>query len=172
MNRAYIALGSNINPRDEYLEAGIKELQHHPEVSITKRSRIYETAPVGYTEQNDFLNMVIQVKTSLPALNLLDLCQSIEHELGRKRMIKWGPRTIDLDILMYNQEHIDTERLKIPHPSMHERAFVMVPLAELDPEAYIPAVDTTAQAVLNTLPNQEIEGVIPWQKNNSDWGSD
>src|SRR5699024_4742896 len=98
---------------------------------IVKESSIYETPPVGYTNQGHFLNMFIAVKTSLSAIKLLDVCQCIEQQLGRKREIRFGPRTIDLDILIYNEENIKTDRLIVPHPRMHERAFVLIPLVEI-----------------------------------------
>src|SRR5699024_9592520 len=96
-----------------------------------QESSIYETAPVGFIDQADFLNMVIEVETRLSPIELLDVCQEIELRLGRERVIRFGPRTIDLDILLYNQENLETERLSIPHVRMHERAFVLVPLAEI-----------------------------------------
>ena len=105
----------------------------HPRVDVLKISSLYETDPVGVTEQEAFLNMVVYLQTELSALELLKVCQDIERELNRKREIRWGPRTIDLDILLFNHDNMKTERLIIPHPRMHERAFVLVPLLELDP---------------------------------------
>ncbi|GGF35526.1 2-amino-4-hydroxy-6-hydroxymethyldihydropteridine diphosphokinase [Halobacillus andaensis] len=164
MNKAYIALGSNLDEREQYLTEAIEQIDHHDAIDVTRRSNIYETAPVGYTDQNDFLNMVIEVNTILEPLALLDFCQSIEKELGRKRVIKWGPRTIDLDILLYNQENMKDERLTIPHPHMHERAFVMVPLAELNPDVYIPAIGQRADDVVHQLPSSEVNGVSIWSR--------
>lgn len=167
-NKVYIALGSNIEPRIHYLDEAIAELKKHAEINLTQSSAIYETIPVGYTAQSDFLNMVIEIETTLRAVDLLDVCQSIEQELGRKREIKWGPRTIDLDILLYNQENIVSERLIVPHPNMHVRAFVMVPLAEINPDAYIPTRNMTVDAVLNKIPEDETKGVVPWQTTNGE----
>lgn len=131
---AYIALGSNIGSREEYLKKAVALLHQHPSVTVTKVSSIYETDPVGYTDQAPFLNMAAAVKTSLSPFELLDLTQHIENELGRTRNIRWGPRTADLDILLYNRENIETEQLIVPHPRMHERLFVLVPLLEIYPD--------------------------------------
>ncbi|MFG6121034.1 2-amino-4-hydroxy-6-hydroxymethyldihydropteridine diphosphokinase [Thalassobacillus sp. B23F22_16] len=162
-NQVYIALGSNIEPRKEYLDEAITELGSHHAIQLTSSSSIYETMPVGYTEQSDFLNMVVEIETTLRPLELLDICQSIEAQLGRKREVKWGPRTIDLDILLYNQENIVSERLIVPHPAMHERAFVMVPLGEINPDGILPNLNRTVEDILNKIPKNETKGVIPWQ---------
>lgn len=164
MNSAYIALGSNIPPREEFLQDAIALLDEHEKVTVEKKSAIYETAPVGFTEQNDFLNMVIQVATKLSPFHLLTYCQEIEKELGRKRVIKWGPRTIDLDILLYNHENMKTEHLTIPHPYMQERAFVMVPLADVDATVYLPHLQQTAGEVLDLLSSEEVGSVREWRK--------
>ncbi|MCP3029671.1 2-amino-4-hydroxy-6-hydroxymethyldihydropteridine diphosphokinase [Halobacillus sp. A5] len=163
MNRAYIALGSNLQEREQFLMEAVELLKTHSEIDFIRSSNIYETAPVGYTDQNDFLNAVIEVETRLNPLSLLDYCQKIEADLGRKRVVKWGPRTIDLDILLYNQENMKDERLTIPHPHMHERAFVMVPLADLNPEAYISALKKRAEEIVRDLPPEEVAGVTLWR---------
>ncbi|KHE72899.1 2-amino-4-hydroxy-6-hydroxymethyldihydropteridine diphosphokinase [Halobacillus sp. BBL2006] len=164
MKTAYIALGSNISKREEFLKSAIEMLEEPREINVIEKSAVYETAPVGYTDQSDFLNMVVKVTTSLSPLQLLDHCQSIESELGRKRIVKWGPRTIDLDILLYNQENMIAERLTIPHPHMQERAFVMVPLAELDQEAFLPHLERSVLDILEALPKDEVESVREWGK--------
>lgn len=132
MNRSFISLGSNMGDRLEMLKQAVRLLTEHSSIEVSEVSSIYETAPVGFTEQEAFLNMVILVQTDLSAPALLDICQEIERKLDRKREIRWGPRTIDLDILLFNQDRMDSERLTIPHPRMHERAFVLVPLLEID----------------------------------------
>lgn len=132
MNRSFISLGSNMGDRLEMLKQAVRLLTEHSSIEVSEVSSIYETAPVGFTEQEAFLNMVILVHTDLSAPALLDVCQEIERKLDRKREIRWGPRTIDLDILLFNQDRMDSERLTIPHPRMHERAFVLVPLLEID----------------------------------------
>ena len=131
---AYIALGSNIGQREEYLKKAVALLHQHPYVTVTDVSSIYETDPVGYTDQDLFLNMAAKVRTSLSPFELLDLTQSIENELGRTREIRWGPRTADLDILLYNRENTDTEQRTVPHPRMPERMVVLVPLLEIYPD--------------------------------------
>lgn len=133
MNESYLSLGSNMGDRLKMLKQAVRLLMEHPGVDVRKISSLYETDPVGFIEQSAFLNMVVYLQTDLSALELLDLCQEIERELNRKREIRWGPRTIDLDILLYNHDALNTERLTIPHPRMHERAFVLVPLLEIDP---------------------------------------
>ncbi|MEX3914524.1 2-amino-4-hydroxy-6-hydroxymethyldihydropteridine diphosphokinase [Bacillus paralicheniformis] len=152
-NSAYIALGSNIGQREEYLKKAVSLLHQHPSVQVTAISSIYETDPVGYTDQDLFLNMAAAVKTSLSPFELLDLTQRIEKELGRKRDIRWGPRTADLDILLYNRENIETEQLIVPHPRMHERLFVLIPLLEIYPEL---------EGAVNHAKNQE--GVRVWKQ--------
>lgn len=133
-NIAYLSLGSNMGDREKNLSSAIFHLSENNQIQIVKSSSIYETDPVGYTNQDKFLNIVIQILTSLSPEELLNVCLKIEEKLGRKRVIRWGPRNIDLDILLYNQENIETEDLVIPHPRMFERAFVMIPLLEIEPD--------------------------------------
>lgn len=164
MNRAYIALGSNIAPRMDYLRQAIEAIGDVKQMSVVKKSSIYETEPVGYENQENFLNQVIEITTQYSPLELLDACQLIENKLGRERDIKWGPRTIDLDILLYNQESIVTNQLIIPHPRMDSRAFVLVPLAELNPELIIPTTNNAVREQLSLISNQEKRGVVKWIK--------
>lgn len=133
MNESYLSLGSNMGDRLDMLKQAVGLLTEHPDIHVEQISSLYETEPVGFTEQEPFLNMVIFIKTEISAVALLNTCQEIEQKLNRKRLIRWGPRTIDLDILLYNQDNMKTERLTVPHPRMHERAFVLIPLLELDP---------------------------------------
>jgi 2-amino-4-hydroxy-6-hydroxymethyldihydropteridine diphosphokinase len=128
---AYIGLGSNIEDREHYLQEAVRELQEHPEVRVTGQSSMYETDPVGFTEQDPFLNMVIEVRTSLQASSLFERMQAAELGLGRKREIRWGPRTIDLDLLLFDEWTQSDPELMLPHPRMLERAFVLVPLYEV-----------------------------------------
>lgn len=162
MNQAFIALGTNIGMREEHLNQALSLLNGRTDVEIKRKSSIYETAPVGFVDQADFLNMVIHITTSLSPLKLLDVCQEIEHQLGRERSIRFGPRTIDLDILLYNQENSDTERLVIPHPRMHERAFVLIPLAEIAPEESIPTLNRSVREQLVLLPEAVQADVLLW----------
>ncbi|MBM7573179.1 2-amino-4-hydroxy-6-hydroxymethyldihydropteridine diphosphokinase [Aquibacillus albus] len=168
MNTAYVALGSNISPRFTYLQKAIDLLSTYEEIEVIQQSSIYETIPVGYAEQGNFLNMVVKIRTSLDPLVLLSYCQSIEKKLGRKREIKWGPRTIDLDILLYNEENIKTEQLTVPHPRMHERAFVLIPLCDIDPSINIPFLNKTVKDVLDEVSSQEKKGVIKWVRSNGE----
>lgn len=153
-NTAYIALGSNIGKKETYLKEAVKKLHEHPEVQVELISSIYETTPVGYENQDDFLNMAVKIVTSLRPEKLLSLTQTIEQELGRTREVRWGPRTADLDILLYNRENIETEQLVVPHPRMYERLFVLVPMSEICPEI--------GEVQINAVTDQE--GVSIWKK--------
>jgi processive 1,2-diacylglycerol beta-glucosyltransferase len=126
----YLGLGSNIGDRAFYIRQALVLLESKL-VHIEKISSFYETAPVGVTDQRDFLNIVAAVSTPHSPLNLLDLCLGIEQELGRVRTKKWGPRTVDIDILLFHEKVIQQERLIIPHPYLHERRFALAPLAEI-----------------------------------------
>ncbi len=137
MNQAFISLGSNMGNRSHYLKDALETLTTTYPIELVNVSSIYETIPIGYTEQDLFLNMVAQLKTELSAFELLEACLDTEKRLGRKREIHWGPRTIDLDILLFNEENIITENLVIPHPRMFERSFVVIPLLEISPDAVI-----------------------------------
>lgn len=165
-NLAYIALGSNMGDRFEYLKKAIFLLNSHEEIRVVNTSSIYETDPVGYTDQDQFLNMAVQVITRLKPHELLGECLRIEEELGRKREIRWGPRTLDLDILLYNQENIETEKLTIPHPRMSERAFVILPLLELDPDLMLPMMEKSLESCLQSIPDRE--GVRIWKQKNGE----
>ncbi|HLR41545.1 MAG TPA: 2-amino-4-hydroxy-6-hydroxymethyldihydropteridine diphosphokinase [Virgibacillus sp.] len=162
MTQAFIALGTNIEPREDHFSNALRALADSAHITILQKSAIYETAPVGYLDQADFLNMVIEIDTSLSALDLLDVCQSIEQDLGRKQTVRFGPRTIDLDILLYNQEDRQTERLTIPHPRMHERAFVLVPMEEIAPDLHVPAYNKTIADLVRDLSESEMKDVTKW----------
>lgn len=162
MNKGYIALGTNIEPRYDYLSKALKMLANEHCITIVNKSSIYETTPVGYTNQAHFLNMVVEVDTTYSSLELLEVCQTIELVLGRKREIRFGPRTIDLDILVYNNENRETERLILPHPRMHERAFVLVPLIEIAPELII-GTDKIKE-YLKHLSEEDKRGVYKWKE--------
>ncbi|MGJ9385086.1 2-amino-4-hydroxy-6-hydroxymethyldihydropteridine diphosphokinase [Salipaludibacillus sp. CF4.18] len=133
-NLSYISLGSNQGNRETHLQSAIEELNQHSEIKVLKVSPIYETEPIGNTAQSSFLNMVIQTETTLTPLKLLETTQRIENIGGRERTEKWGPRTIDLDILLYNEENIVLEKLEIPHPRLFERGFVLIPLKDIAPD--------------------------------------
>ncbi|WP_217588294.1 2-amino-4-hydroxy-6-hydroxymethyldihydropteridine diphosphokinase [Lentibacillus saliphilus] len=164
MTGIFIALGTNIEPRYEHLQEALRLLDHHNDISVEARSPIYETEPVGYTDQAHFLNMVVRIETSLEPLELLTACQGIEQQLGRKRSIRFGPRTIDLDIIMYQDAIIQTDVLTVPHPRMHERAFVLVPLKQLAPDVSVPGLDKTVKNLLEVCSDHEKKDVIRWNK--------
>lgn len=131
MNKVYLGLGSNIGDRYQYLHRAIELINNHSQIELKSKSSVYETKPFGYVEQPDFLNMVIAVNTTLKPEELLKYTQEIENLLGRKREIHWGPRIIDIDILLYGDKIIQTVELSIPHPFLTERLFVLIPLAEI-----------------------------------------
>lgn len=153
----YVALGANIGDRAGQLSAAIDEMERVG-LHVTKQSSVYETAPVGYTEQPSFYNMVVEVKSRQSAEELLKTLQQIEQRLGRERLFKNGPRTIDLDILFYNGEDIQSEHLTVPHPRMQERAFVLAPLAEIAPELIVKG--RTVASWLDELPRIDREDVV------------
>ncbi|KRG12866.1 2-amino-4-hydroxy-6-hydroxymethyldihydropteridine diphosphokinase [Lederbergia galactosidilytica] len=165
-NVAFISLGSNMGNRLEYLKQAIKRLSHCSEVQIEKLSSIYETEPIGFTDQDQFLNMVIKISTSLSPHQLLTLCLDVEREIGRIREFKWGPRVIDLDILLYNKENIMMEDLQIPHPRMNERAFVLIPLMEIDSMLFLPSSNAPLVEILDEIPDKE--GVRLWKQINGE----
>lgn len=135
MSRAFVALGANIGERRRQLEEAVRRIDQHPDIHLIRRSEIIETKPVGKTDQPDFLNMVIAVDTFLAPADLMQTCLMIEKAMGRTRTERWGPRTIDIDIVAYGRKRMVTEGLTLPHPRAHERAFVMDPLREIDAEA-------------------------------------
>lgn len=137
MVKAYLSLGSNMGDKKQYLYAAIKILEATDQIWLTKISSLYETNPWGYTEQDLFMNLAVEIETTLSPIALLDVCQSIEQELGRVRLIKWGPRVIDVDILLYGEEVLNEKRLIVPHPLMTQRDFVMIPLAEIAPTVLV-----------------------------------
>lgn len=137
--QVFLGLGSNVGNRKEYLEKAINALKNMPEITVTNMSSVYETEPFGGVEQNRFLNMVIKIETTLRPDKLLEVIMAIEKDLDRVRTIRWGPRTIDIDILLYGNEVINTRDLTIPHIGLTERDFVLVPLLEIDPDIKLPS---------------------------------
>jgi 2-amino-4-hydroxy-6-hydroxymethyldihydropteridine diphosphokinase len=166
MKDVFIALGSNIGNRANYLRNALREINELKQTRVVKTSSIYETEPVGYTDQEAFLNMVATIQTELPARELLAELLQVEKKLDRTREVHWGPRTIDLDILLYNQENIQSEDLKIPHPRMLDRGFVMIPLYELKPDLQFPHTeDTFSKLIKERIDNK---GVYVWKQNNGE----
>ncbi len=145
---AYIGLGSNIGDREYQLNRAVELLKITEKTQVTLVSSYYNTAPVGYEQQPDFLNAVVEIRTSLSSRELLRVCSGIEKELKRERIIHWGPRTIDLDILLYGCNIINDTDLVIPHPRMHERRFVLEPLNEIAPLVLHPVFNKTINDIL------------------------
>ena len=130
-NKVYLSLGSNIGNRQGYIESAIELVGKTEGIKILKKSGLYETSPVGYVEQDLFLNAVIKIKTDFSEREILKIINKIENELDRKREIRWGPRTIDIDILIFSDKKINETDLIIPHKEMLNRLFVLVPLVEI-----------------------------------------
>ncbi|WP_199624088.1 2-amino-4-hydroxy-6-hydroxymethyldihydropteridine diphosphokinase [Paenibacillus alkalitolerans] len=133
-NIAYLGLGSNVGDRESNLLQAVRMLAERDEIAVVSVSKIYETDPVGYVEQPAFLNMACRIGTSLPPASLLQAVLDVERKLGRVRTVRWGPRTIDIDILLYNELKLDTPELTLPHPRLTERPFVLVPLRDVMPD--------------------------------------
>jgi len=159
MNIAYVSLGSNIGNRLYYLQQAVILLRETERLEVVKVSSVYETDPVGYVDQAAFLNIVVELKTLLSPDELLRKCNEIEDELGRTRVVRWGPRTVDLDILLYNEENMKTDNLIIPHPRMTERGFVLIPLVELNTDL----IDPQTKQSLSNLAHVQKEGVHLWR---------
>ncbi|MGD8560566.1 MAG: 2-amino-4-hydroxy-6-hydroxymethyldihydropteridine diphosphokinase [Gammaproteobacteria bacterium] len=139
MTTAYIGLGSNLDDPEQQLRTACRELDAVAGVQLLTASSLYRSSPLGPADQPDFVNAVAKIATSLTAPLLLAALQKIENDHGRQRgAIRWGPRTLDLDILLYGDEVINTEQLTIPHPGLYERPFVLYPLQEIAPELVIP----------------------------------
>ncbi|MDG1494880.1 MAG: 2-amino-4-hydroxy-6-hydroxymethyldihydropteridine diphosphokinase [Porticoccaceae bacterium] len=144
----YIALGSNMDSPHGQLDSALEAITQQPDMELTALSSRYQTAPIG-PQQPDFINAAAELSTDLSPLALLDALQAIEQQQNRVRSIHWGPRTLDLDILFYDNLLMDSERLIIPHPRIGERAFVLVPLADLNPQLTLPSGETVAQLLTN-----------------------
>ncbi len=152
---AYIGVGSNMGDREKNLNRAVEMLDMADGVEVTAVSSYINTAPVGYTEQADFLNAAVEVRTTLSARELLEVCRGIESELKRERVIRWGPRTIDLDILLYGELVLNEENLVLPHPRMHEREFVLGPLSEIAPQAFHPILQQRVDEIYQALQSRE-----------------
>lgn len=135
---AYIGLGSNLENPIQQVSDALIELNEIPQTRLLKQSQLYRSDPVGPPGQPDYINAVALLETALEPLDLLDALQSIENAHQRRRIQHWGPRTLDLDLLLYADQQIDLERLQVPHPHMTEREFVLYPLAEIAPEIELP----------------------------------
>jgi 2-amino-4-hydroxy-6-hydroxymethyldihydropteridine diphosphokinase len=150
-NIAIIGIGSNLGDRIANCQSAMSRLGNCHHTRVLDRSSLYETAPVGYVDQDPFINCVIKIETMLDPLGLLQCLSSLERTLGRKKTFVWGPRVIDLDILLFNTEEWKSKDLQIPHPRLHERAFVLVPLCEIDPQVVHPSLRKTSRELLEDL---------------------
>jgi 2-amino-4-hydroxy-6-hydroxymethyldihydropteridine diphosphokinase len=136
--RAFLGLGSNLGDRPANLQAAVDRLGEREGIRVVRSSRVYETDPVGGPPQPAYLNAVIEIETELDPRELLTACLDVERDLGRVRSERWGPRTIDIDVLTFDRLTVDEPDLTVPHPRMHERGFVLAPLAELDADPMLP----------------------------------
>ncbi|MDO6354009.1 2-amino-4-hydroxy-6-hydroxymethyldihydropteridine diphosphokinase [Caloramator sp. CAR-1] len=150
MNIAYIAFGTNVGNREENINVALKMMEDRG-LKIIKTSKIYVTEPYGYKDQPEFLNGAVVVETSLSCRELLNVLLNIEKDMGRVRHFKWGPRNIDLDIIFYNDEVIDEPDLKVPHPDMQNRDFVLKPLCDLNPNFVHPVFKKAVKTLLEEL---------------------
>ena len=139
----YLGLGSNVGDREEYIEQAITLLRETPGIRVVRRAANFETEPEGRVPQSSFINSAVEISTNYLPIKLLEIAQSIEDTLGLERGVEWGPRIIDIDILLYGNEVYSDNELIIPHPLMHERLFVLEPLKQIAPHVVHPVLETT-----------------------------
>lgn len=156
MTKVYLSLGSNMGDRQGYLQRAVEALKQLTDTEVEAVSSYYETAAWGLTDQADFLNLALALETQLPAESLLSACQAIEKDLDRVRHEHWGPRTVDIDILLYGQEIWETEHLIVPHPFMTQRAFVLVPLLEIAEDLDEPQTGQPYEKYLSQLDTSDV----------------
>ncbi|MCU0805524.1 MAG: 2-amino-4-hydroxy-6-hydroxymethyldihydropteridine diphosphokinase [Burkholderiales bacterium] len=155
MARAFVGLGANLGDPAEQIARAIEAVGGLPRSRVVSASSLYRTAPIGYAAQPDFVNAVVEIETALEPVDLLRSLQDIESGSGRTRSFRNAPRTLDLDLLLYDDRTIDAPALQVPHPRMHERAFVLAPLVEIAPDIEIPGRGA-ASSLLARLTNQRI----------------
>jgi len=158
--RCFVALGANLGNPAATVRAAIQALRELPAVEFVAASSLYRTAPVGLKHQPDFINAVVELAADLPPGALLDALFGIEARFGRSRSVRNAPRTLDLDLLLYGEETSDDPRLTLPHPRLHERAFVLAPLAEIAPQLAIPGRGRVGDLLLRCA-GQQIEKLLP-----------
>jgi 2-amino-4-hydroxy-6-hydroxymethyldihydropteridine diphosphokinase len=159
--RVFIGFGSNLDDRVRTCRQAVERLRRQPRISLEKVSAFYRSEPVGFTDQEWFLNGVLICQVDLTPEALLDITLHIENSLGRTREQRWGPRTLDLDLLFFGTQHLAGPRLTIPHPRLHERRFVLVPLVEIAPDWIHPVLHATMLELLSRLA-PEGQDVQPW----------
>jgi len=157
-DQVVLALGANLGDAVTTLAQAVSALRRVPGLEVTDVSPVYRTAPVGGPEQPDYLNLVVQGTTTLTPAQLLDATSVIELDAGRTREVHWGPRTLDIDLVVVGDHLLDTERLTLPHPRAHERAFVLLPWLDIDPEAVLPGYGRVATLV-SVVADQRAERV-------------
>lgn len=155
--KVYIGIGSNLGDKESNILNALRRLEEGGRVNIQARAPFYKTDPVGYTDQDWFLNTVAACETGLAPHDLLEALMKVEQDMGRVRTIHWGPRVIDLDILLYGDAVVSTPDLEIPHPRISERAFVVVPLSDLAPNITLPGGKTAAALAAELSKTQRIE---------------
>lgn len=155
MTDVYLSLGTNLGDRVAYLKKAVAKISSLEGLNLVKESKIYETTPWGKLDQPNFLNICLKISTSLESGDLLKNLQKIELDLGRERKERWGPRTIDIDILLFGDIISQDPNLILPHPRMKERAFVLIPLLEIEPELKI--IDDRVKDILEKLDSSEIK---------------
>lgn len=157
MTLAYLCLGSNTGNKQKLIEQAVGLLNLSDDIKLVRASALYETEPWGVKNQNWFLNLAVEIKTSLSPMELLEKLQLIEKTLGRDRTkeIRWGERPIDIDIIFYGSEVVDLPNLSVPHINMHNRAFVLVPLLELIPDFKHPVLNKTVSEIYDSLEDVE-----------------
>jgi 2-amino-4-hydroxy-6-hydroxymethyldihydropteridine diphosphokinase len=158
LKTAYLSLGSNVGDREANLRAALERLEA-PDLHVKRVSPLYETEPVEYTDQRWFLNLAAEVETDLFPMQLLARIGKIERALGRVRTVPKGPRTIDIDILLYGRAMVNSKTLEIPHPRIAERRFVLVPLADLAPDLRHPVTHKSVRQMLDAAPQQAVRRV-------------
>ena len=168
----YLGLGSNLDRREDNLAEAIRLLGAGPagggpgngtplgDIQVRRVSSVYQTTPWGYTDQPDFLNCVLEARTTLSPDHLLEGVKGVERSVGRQPSVRYGPRRIDVDILLYGDDVVDRPELQIPHPRLHQRAFVLVPLAELRPGLVHPILRTRIDVLASQIDGRE--GVVLW----------
>jgi 2-amino-4-hydroxy-6-hydroxymethyldihydropteridine diphosphokinase len=154
---AYIGIGSNVGDKTYQCKRAISEILKIDRHKLLAESSLFKTKPIGYVSQDWFVNGVIKIETEMEPLELLQMLKTIELQLGRKRTFRWGPRSIDLDILFFDDEEVRTKELQIPHPRLHERQFVLIPLVEIDRNLLHPVLKKTVGNLLEEL--EEDQGV-------------
>lgn len=170
--KAWLSLGSNLGDKREHLKFAIARLRQNPRISVNKISSLYLTEPWGKNDQDDYYNAAVEITTDLTALELLDFTQLIEKESGRQRLVRWGPRELDIDIIIFDQLLLSSEELTVPHPRLAQRVFVLLPLREIAGDLHIPALGQLDQLIDTCDKSLRIERLYPsdeegvWYENN------